>query len=183
MEFDRRNRVVPYLCDRCGRVVRLDLIQDEIRSSSTTSSFRAVRQQRTILVVSDCHATRAVVTEMLQGAGHQVVAVGDGPAALEEIHRLHPDLVVSDLLLPGMHTFDLLRAVHSEARLAATPILVLTNLYKPEVVRTLKELGAAGWMDKDQLVSTLLFRVRSLLAQVEGQAAQPSEAGRPGLRY
>jgi len=107
---------------------------------------------------------RRVAAEVLTEAGFSVREAGDGVAALDELHRRHPDLVVADLNLPGMNALQLLRQVRADRRLSATAFIVLCRVAKPGLIRALREAGADGFLDRDQLVDTLAFRARSVLA-------------------
>ena len=162
-DFDPRARVVHYLCQNCQGIVAIDLLLDEIKTSATASSFDKARRSRTILVADDMWGSGEVVAGILREAGYDVRVVHDGDSALEKIRRIHPDLVVLDLMLPGMSSFDVLRCVQEDSRLRGTAIVVVGSVCKPDLVHYLRELGAAGFLDRDRLVETLIFRVRSLL--------------------
>src|SRR5437867_2945321 len=66
-----------------------------------------------ILLVDDLSYVRDALAELLRGAGYEVVAVGSGPAALAELDRQGADLLLTDLYMPEMTGWDLVRAVRS----------------------------------------------------------------------
>jgi len=70
---------------------------------------------------------------------------------------------VLDLLMPRVTGFDVLREMKRNERVRETPVLVMSGVYKDDVVSHLNQMGASGFMDKDLLADTLVFRVRSLL--------------------
>jgi len=79
-----------------------------------------------VLVVDDDASFRLLVTEILTGAGYEVLAEPDGRSAWERIQTEHPDLAVLDVKMPGMDGFELLHKMRSDARFSALPVLMLT---------------------------------------------------------
>ena len=164
-EFHRDQRVVPYLCQGCGGRVRLDLILDEIEDSTTETSFRRLRNSWTVLVADDSETTREVAASILREAGYKVLLASDGRSALKDIQLHHPDLVLLSMTLRGVTGFDVLRQMQGQERLQSIPVMIISSVYKPEVVKFLSEHGAAGFMERDRLVESLTFRVQTLLSE------------------
>ncbi|MFQ5670788.1 MAG: response regulator [Acidobacteriota bacterium] len=162
--FGRQKRVVPFLCSRCGEIVRIDLVLDEVRSSSAASSFQRIRKGWVVLVADNSAASCQVAACILGDAGHAAIMARDGYHALEMIRAHHPDVVILGLTLRGLNGFDLLREVHNDDRLRCIPVLIMGRVYKPNVLSYLATLGAVGFIDRERLVETLLFRVERLLA-------------------
>ena len=79
--------------------------------------------QQTILVVEDEPSIREVVTLYLQRAGFQVVDVGDGLEALNFLEESLPDLVILDLMLPGLDGFQITSQLRAKGDI---PIIMLT---------------------------------------------------------
>ena len=174
-DVEPHRRVVSYLCPTCESIVRIDLILDEVRSTGASVSFKNVRRSPSILVADDSAGSGEVIAGILRDDGYQVRVVHDGDSALESIRQHHPDLAVIDLMLPGLSSFDILRAVQADARLAGIPVMVVGSVLKPDIVHFLNELGAAGFVDRERVVDSLGFRVRSVLA------ASPVPDGRRGI--
>lgn len=106
-----------------------------VAAESLTHGTGAPPEQRAdrgqvILVVEDTEFFRTYVTEVLQGAGFRVVAVQDGRGALEYLGRARPDLVLTDLLLPGIHGFDLCRHIKERTAPRSVPVIMMTGVYK-----------------------------------------------------
>jgi CheY-like chemotaxis protein len=156
-------KVITYLCQVCEQIVNLDLALDEVKSSSSSGAFSAVERRRKVLVADDSEFVRRMATDLLSEAGYTVITAGDGATALRRVEEEHPDLVVLDLLMPRLTGFDVLREIKRNDRVRNTPVLVMSGVYKEDVVSHLGQMGAAGFMDKDLLADTLVFRVRSLL--------------------
>lgn len=81
--------------------------------------------EKTILVIEDEEAIRRVLGAFLTDAGFRVELAADGPRGLELFRRRAPDLVLLDLLLPGLDGFSVCRAIRRESRV---PVIMLTAL-------------------------------------------------------
>jgi CheY-like chemotaxis protein len=163
VDYGPTERVVKYLCPGCRAIVRLDLEQDEVRTSSSAGSYRSLERRRTVLVADDSPAVLATVERLLGEAGFSVLLAVDGVEALRILRDEHPDLVVLDLLMPRMTGFDVLRDIRSDERIKDTPVLAMSGVYKDNVLEFLHQLGAQGFLDKEKLEETLVFRVQGLL--------------------
>src|SRR5436309_5876376 len=74
---------------------------------------RVAARPARVLLVDDLSYVRDALAELLRGAGYEVLAVGSGPAALSELDRQGADLLLTDLYMPEMTGWDLVRAVRS----------------------------------------------------------------------
>jgi DNA-binding response OmpR family regulator len=112
-----------------------------------------------ILIVEDEPALRDTLSYNLKKDGFSVEAVGDGRAAIESARRLQPDLIVLDLMLPGIDGFEVCRILRREM---ITPILMLTAR-DDEIDRVVGlEVGADDYLTKP-------FSMRELMARVKAQ--------------
>lgn len=112
-----------------------------------------------ILVVEDEPALQETLAYNLKKEGYTVEAVGDGQVALESARRLKPDLIVLDLMLPGIDGFEVCRILRKEM---TTPILMLTAR-DDEIDRVVGlEVGADDYLTKP-------FSMRELVARVKAQ--------------
>ena len=123
-----------------------------------------------ILVVDDEPTLVATVKYNLEREGYQVVTAADGESGVEVARAERPDLVVLDLMLPGLDGFEVCRILRREM---TAPILMLTA--KTEEVDKVVglELGADDYVTKPFSMRELLARVRALLRRAE---APPAEA-------
>ena len=123
-----------------------------------------MKQRARILIVEDDATIRTILEMALMGAGcRHVSSCARGDEGLQEILRTKPDLVLLDVMLPGLDGFTLARRVRGTPALAATRSLMLTARSENEdIVRGL-EAGADDYVTKpfDRLV--LLARVRAVL--------------------
>jgi adenylate cyclase len=116
-----------------------------------------------ILVVDDQRANAELLVEALRGRGYEVVSAGDAPSALEEINRTRPDLVISDILMPGMDGYALCGRLRAQPATALLPVVLVTSLdAHVERVKGL-EAGADDFLSKPINWEELFARVRSLL--------------------
>jgi DNA-binding response OmpR family regulator len=100
----------------------------------------------------------------LRREGFDVKAVGDGAIALQEIVAFEPDLVVLDIMLPGMSGLEICRRLRSQS---AVPVIMLTARGE-EIDRVLGlEVGADDYLPKPFSFRELLARIRSILRRVE----------------
>ena len=156
-------KVVRYLCPGCQTIVRIDVELDEVRSSSSSGSFRSIPRRKKVLVADDSELILSQCETILAAAGHQVLLAGDGIETLRLIREEHPDVVVLDLLMPRMTGFDVLREVRQDERVKDTLVLAISSVYKDNILDFLHQLGAQGFLDKAQIQEALAFRVNGLL--------------------
>jgi len=79
-----------------------------------------------VLVVDDEATTRLLSRATLEQAGFAVVDAFDGPGALEAYERLHPDLVLLDVEMPGISGYETVRRIRADARTSAIPVVAMT---------------------------------------------------------
>ncbi|MGD0529819.1 MAG: response regulator [Polyangiaceae bacterium] len=82
--------------------------------------------QHSVLVIDDDESVRLLLESILTEAGHHVVCAADGEEALVRLRGPAPDLVILDLLLPGMSGWDVLEFMEERPRLSTIPIVILT---------------------------------------------------------
>jgi DNA-binding response OmpR family regulator len=110
---------------------------------------------------------------LLRRAGYEVVVARDGREALEAVHRLKPDLVVLDVMLPAVDGFEVCRRVRCAPALQHIPILFLTARgLKNEIAKGLA-LGATAYITKPFATKELVETVAELLRTA---AAAPRRA-------
>jgi len=163
VDIDPGQRVVKYLCPGCQQIVGIDQEMDEVASSSSSTSFKTIDRPKTILVADDTEETQVLLRDVLSAAGYNVIVAGDGIEALDLVREAHPDLLVMDLLMPRLTGFDVLREIRQDERIRDTKVLAMSGVYKENVIEFLHQLGAEGFLAKERIEDTLLFRVEQIL--------------------
>jgi two-component system response regulator MtrA len=120
-----------------------------------------------ILVADDDEDIRMLVVMRLQHSGHDVEQVGDGATAVEQCRSGAPDLVVLDLMMPGMNGLDACRTIRADPELARTPVILLTARAQSSDVEAGLAAGADDYITKPFSPRDLAERVDALLAQGE----------------
>jgi len=104
---------------------------------------------QTVLIVDDSRTMRDMVALTLADAGFQVVQAGDGDEAVGKLASgSKPDLVVTDLNMPGMDGISLIREIRKMPTLKFTPILMLTTESSDDKKAEGRAAGATGWIVK-----------------------------------
>ena len=117
-----------------------------------------------VLVVEDDITLRETVAYSLGKDGYEVLSAEDGYAALETARREQPDLLLLDVMLPGLDGFEVCRILRKET---SVPILMLTAR-SDEVDRVVGlEMGADDYLTKPFSMRELMARVKALLRRVQ----------------
>ncbi|MFO8007493.1 MAG: response regulator [Candidatus Brocadiia bacterium] len=116
-----------------------------------------------ILVVDDEADIREVVRHHLEREGYSATCVGTGEGALAAARRRRPDLIVLDLLLPGVDGLDVCRRLKADASLESVPIVMLTAKGEEADIVAGLELGADDYVTKPFSPRVLMARVRAVL--------------------
>jgi CheY-like chemotaxis protein len=118
---------------------------------------------RRVVVADDDPGVTWFISDLLRTAGCEVFEALDGNAALDLAFRIQPELVVSDILMPGMDGFALSRALRRDVALRDTPVILLS--WKEDLLQRVRELGAsaAAYMRKESDSRSILARVREVL--------------------
>lgn len=133
-----------------------------------------------ILIADDDPLLRTLVEHKLSAAGHQVVGVEDGEAAMREIAARRPDLVVLDAMMPILDGFEVLRRLKADPDTASLPIIMLTALKREQDIVGALELGAADYLVKPFIPDELVARIRRFLPT--GTSYEDSSGGRSSSR-
>ena len=138
----------------------------------------------TVLVVDDHTTNRELACTLLGYGGHQVIEAHEGAEALSIAHEYHPDLVLTDIIMPGMDGYELARELRAAPDTAHTPIVFYTANYLVDEIRPFAEAcGVARILLKSDDPQVLIEAIDEIVAE-EWVAAGPIdtlEAGREHL--
>jgi CheY-like chemotaxis protein len=134
--------------------------------------------RRRVVVADDDPGVTWFIADLLRTAGCEVYEALDGRMALDTAFRVSPELVVSDILMPGMDGFALCRALKRDVALRDTPVILLS--WKEDLLQRVRELGAsaAAYMRKESDSRAVVARVREVLrprARIEARIKSTEE--------
>jgi len=128
-----------------------------------------------ILAVDDEENIRELVRYNLAREGYQVTTVGSGEEALKQAGEKPPDLIVLDLMLPGMDGFDVCKQLKNDVRTAHIPIVMLTVKGEESDIVVGLELGADDYITKPFSPKVLLARIKAVLRRKEKEPLGESD--------
>lgn len=126
--------------------------------SNVLTSGRAAR----ILVADDDPQARELLLALVESLGHEGMAVPDGQAALAAVRAEQPDLVLSDIEMPGLNGFDLCRRLKGDPATRLIPVVLITAIGEEHKAQGI-EVGADEFLNKPISRVELRLRMRSLL--------------------
>ncbi|MTJ10710.1 hybrid sensor histidine kinase/response regulator [Anabaena sp. UHCC 0204] len=115
-----------------------------------------------ILSVDDTKDNLILVRTILESEGYDIDSVSNGQAALEKVVEFPPDLIILDVMMPGINGYEVTRRIRNNPEINYIPILLLTAFHESSVVEGL-DAGADDFIRKPFDTEELLARVRSLL--------------------
>jgi chemosensory pili system protein ChpA (sensor histidine kinase/response regulator) len=132
---------------------------ENVIPTSVTPAETAVAALPTVMVVDDSLTVRKITSRLLTREGYQVVLAKDGVDALEQLLEVVPDVVISDIEMPRMDGFDLVRNIRADKRLGALPVIMITSRTAEKHRNYALEIGASHYLgkpyDEDELLSLI----------------------------
>ena len=119
-----------------------------------------------ILIIEDDKFLRELIARKLTKEGYKIVEAIDGEEGLKKVKEESPDLILLDLILPGMDGFEVLAKVKDDPKTSLIPVLILSNLgQKDEIEKGLK-LGAEDFLVKEHFTpEEIVEKIRSILSK------------------
>lgn len=125
-----------------------------------------------ILVIEDDDIVARTIERSLRGQEFRVTLANSGVEGLKIARRRPPDLVILDIIMPGMDGYTVCREMRADPLLAQTPILFLTAKIKDEDKITGFTAGADDYLCKPFNIDELILRLRAVLRRAQGQRGQ-----------
>ncbi len=118
-----------------------------------------------VLVVDDSPTERHAISTILKGAGLEVVAVESGEKAVEQIKQVMPDLVLMDVVMPGLNGFQATRMISRDPATASIPVVICTSKsQETDKIWGLRQ-GAKDYLVKPVVAEELLQLIKRLSAE------------------
>ena len=115
------------------------------------------------LLVEDYQFLSLLLKNRFEKDGITVTVAGDGETALARMRESKPDVVLLDLILPGVSGFEVLEKMRADIELASIPTLIISNLGQTEDIARGKELGAVEYFVKARTsIDDLVFKAKEL---------------------
>ncbi|NJL63580.1 MAG: response regulator transcription factor [Methylacidiphilales bacterium] len=133
----------------------------------------------TILVVDDDLGTRLSISDYLELSGYSVIATEDGEQALAIVEQNHPDLIVTDIVMPRMNGYELVRRVRQQPMFRLLPVILLTARTKTQERILGYQSGCDLYLPKPFELEELAAAIRNLLerSQIIQSEYRLSQAG------
>lgn len=127
-----------------------------------TSTNMSSPSRKTVLFAEDDQMVGNLYSLVLENAGFNVELVEDGNVLVERFQRIEPDAVLVDLMLPGLHGVDAIRAIRALPGGTNVPIIAVTSSFVPEFIKGTKAAGANTILSKMDLNPTVLIHTLNL---------------------
>ena len=124
-----------------------------------------------ILVVDDEDRSLRLVEAMLAPEGYEVVLAHSGEEGLGKIRETRPDIVLLDIMMPGMNGYEVLRILHQESDI---PVIMLTAKKGATSAIEALNLGADDYVRKPFMKGELTARIRAKLRRAESESTPPT---------
>jgi len=119
---------------------------------------------KTILIVEDDKFLRELITRKLTEEGFGASEAVDGEEGIKKIKEEKPDLVLLDLILPGIDGFEVLSRMKKESALSSIPVIILSNLGQKEDVEKGLKMGAVDYLIKAHFTpGEIIDKIKSAL--------------------
>ena len=127
-----------------------------------------MKKNTCIMVVDDEPTVLKLLDRTLKPEGYDVVMANDGGSALRLLEQQSPDLVILDIMMPGLNGFQVLRLIRERANI---PVMMLTARQEAETVRDALNLGADDYVRKPFHTLELLARIKTKLRRAAPSAS------------
>ncbi len=101
-----------------------------------------------ISVIEDDKFLRELIVQKLSNEGYDIIEAVDGEKGVESVKKEKPDLILLDLILPGIDGFEVLARIKSDPALSEIPVIILSNLGQKEDIERALKMGAVDYLIK-----------------------------------
>lgn len=134
-------------------------------------SFSNVERRKRVLVVDDSLTVRKATQRFLEKSGFDVALAVDGQDGFEKIDNFMPDIILSDIEMPRMDGFELVKSVRASVRFSEIPIIMISSRAIDTHVNHAMSIGANGYFGKPYIESEILGKISELTGKNNLEAA------------
>ena len=107
-----------------------------------------------ILIIEDDKFLRGLIAQKLKAEGYEVIEAAEGREGLEKVKKEKPNLILLDLVLPGIDGFEVLKKIKEDPSTSFLPVIILSNLGQKESVEKGLKMGAVDYLIKAHFTPT-----------------------------
>lgn len=112
-----------------------------------------------ILVADDSATVRHLILKFLDGEGYDIVTTSDSANVVDLIHEINPDLVISDIMMPGMDGYTFVRYIRKENPRESLPVIIMSTKSRETMEDLFAAYDISGYLqkpfDKEQLITMI----------------------------
>ncbi len=124
----------------------------------------AEAKNKNVMIVEDDEFLRSLTAKRLEKEGFTVTVAVDGENAIGTLANVKPDIVLLDLLLPGVDGFEVLKKIKTTDNLKSTPVIIFSNLGQKEDIEKAKSIGADDFLIKANFtLDDVVAKIHSLV--------------------
>ncbi|HZS44290.1 MAG TPA: response regulator [Blastocatellia bacterium] len=127
-------------------------------------------KKASLLLAEDNADMRSLLKWLLESEGFTVIAAEDGRTAFQALDNLHPDVILTDLMMPGMDGVELIKRVRNTSEFAKTPIVAMTA-YGPGYMSLASVAGADASIRKPEDLDVLVHTINEVLTKAAAGGA------------
>jgi len=117
-----------------------------------------------ILIIEDDKFLRELISQKLLKEGYDIIEAMDGEKGIEEVKNKKPDLILLDLILPGIDGFEILAKIKADPKISKIPVIILSNLGQKTDIQKGLEMGAVDYLIKAHFTPTeIVEKIRQVI--------------------
>ncbi|MGC8754945.1 MAG: response regulator [bacterium] len=138
-----------------------------------------------ILLADDSITIQKVISITFSSPEYEITIVDNGNDAIKKAFEVKPDIILTDIVMPGKNGYEVCDAIKSDPSLQSIPVLLLTGAFEAFDEQRARQVGADAWLSKPFETQALIDKVNGLLSKpavkkpVEAKPAQPKAAPKP----
>ena len=118
--------------------------------------------KQTILIVDDEYSGRETLESILEGEGYNLAMAENGPQAIAQAKSILPDVILLDIMMPGMTGFEVCQRIRNDPQIAEIPIIMLTTTDDPREIERCYQLGCSVYITKPVMYEEFVEAVKRL---------------------